>query len=532
MSDGENGQGETEPMASKGERPMESAKSQNGPIGMVVSSAKSPTFYHFDFRLNPGRHVHPGMVVGVRGENSGGESVLLIGRVADAQDYNPHEDPASSVIRNVVPFDLSYAGEGQSTVIFRIAGAELLEEVLLDSQDSPIEIKSPVTLPRAGWPVVRADPVTVNAALGLEQDPNSGLWVGTIYGNPENPVTLKKEVLQRHVLVVGGIGTGKSYTRGVLGEEAHSWGVPQVNIDVNGEMVEAALQLGGKNLVPGEGFTLPLSALTSQEVVDAVPSIDSRSVMAELVRHSHEELLKKSGKDGEPFGVDDLVAKIQEVGPSLEMRSQTINPASSRVQNLGRLPFIGDPFDWEKELAPGAFINIDCRGMFLGDLRIIVAAVARDIQRLARARRIPFVIFSVDEFHLVAPKDEDTVPQQVLREMARIGRHHRIGLILTTQSPSDVDRPILKRLLTRFLHAIEPDQLDALRGVFSDASEELVNQLPKLPQGVCVLTGAFETVRHATVVQVRKRFTEHGGKTPDVWADLKERGWKGAKKQL
>jgi DNA helicase HerA-like ATPase len=98
---------------------------------------------------------------------------------------------------------------------------------------------------------------------------------------------------------------------------------------------------------------------------------------------------------------------------------------------------------------------------------------------------------------------------------------------MTTQSPQDVDRSILKRLLTRFLHAIEPDQLEALRGVFSDASDDLIRQLPKMPQGVCILTGAYETVRHAAVIEVRRRRTTHGGGTPDIWADLEKMGWKG-----
>src|SRR6185503_2493176 len=127
----------------------------------------------------------------------------------------------------------------------------------------------------------------------------------------------------------------------------------------------------------------------------------------------------------------------------------------------------------------------------------------------------------------VAPAQDEAVATQVLREIARVGRHHRLGLILTTQSPSDVDRSILKRLLTRFLHSIEPDQLDALRGVFSDASDDLVRSMPKLPQGVAVVTGAFETVRHATVVDIRTRRTTHGGATPDIWSDLAERGWTG-----
>jgi DNA helicase HerA-like ATPase len=152
--------------------------------------------------------------------------------------------------------------------------------------------------------------------------------------------------------------------------------------------------------------------------------------------------------------------------------------------------------------------------------------VSRDIQRLARANRIPFVVLSVDEAHLVAPNDDKVVTTQVLREIARIGRHYRIGLVLTTQSPADMDRSILKRLLTRFIFAIEPDQLDALRGVFADAPEAILGHLTKFPVGTCVLTGVSETVKHATVVDIRSRRTPIGGRTPDIFADLAKRGWK------
>ena len=218
---------------------------------------------------------------------------------------------------------------------------------------------------------------------------------------------------------------------------------------------------------------------------------------------------------------------MESIAPDLKMQSNTFRPAAARVESLNRLGYIGDPFDWEDRLRPGAFINLDCSRMLVSDLRLITASVARDLQRLARARRIPFVVLSVDEFHLVAPNAEDVVTRQVLREIARLGRHLRIGLILTTQSPSDVDRPILKRLLTRFLHAIEPDQLDSLRGVFSDASESLVRGLPKMPVGRCVVTGAFETVKHAALVDIRHRVTTDGGASPPIWDELTERGWTG-----
>ncbi len=44
-----------------------------------------------------------------------------------------------------------------------------------------------------------------------------------------------------------------------------------------------------------------------------------------------------------------------------------------------------------------------------------------------------------------------------------------------------------------------------------------------------MLTGVSETVKHATVVDVRERKTRVGGQTPDIFADLSARGWKGRK---
>jgi len=92
-----------------------------------------------------------------------------------------------------------------------------------------------------------------------------------------------------------------------------------------------------------------------------------------------------------------------------------------------------------------------------------------------------------------------------------------------------MDRSVLKRMLTRFIFAVEPDQLDALRGVFSDAPDALIEHLPKLPVGRCLATGVSETVKHATVMDIRERNTPDGGETPDVFEDLSQRGWSGRK---
>jgi hypothetical protein len=506
-------------------------------LGKVVSSDSSPTFFRIDFRVSPQRTTAPGRFVAVQSQADDGRDVLVLTRVDDVHEVNPHEDALSSNLREVLPFETKYATEGSSTVIYRIATSEPLEEAVLDAEGEIVEVRAVETLPRAGNAVFEAGPDLTIKALGLEPDPDAGFNVGVSHGDASVPIVLGKGVIQRHIFIGGGIGSGKSYTRGVLAEELNAWGVPQINIDVNGEMIEATDELGGSNLVPGkDGFTLPLSALSSSDVLEAVPSINPGTNMETLLRFTHESLLKDvaSGKR-DYFTVDDLVKQIEPSAFVLEMTTgageakkpdrRTVEPTKLRTLSLNRMAFLGNPFDWKAALVPGAIINIDCRTLTLSELRLISASVARDLQNLAKNREIPFVVLSIDEFHLVAPNNDQVVATQVLREIARIGRHYKLGLILTTQSPSDVDRAILKRLLTRFLHSIEPDQLDALRGVFSDASEDLIRSLPKLPQGVCIITGAFETIRHAAVVRVRERKTTHGGKTPDIWGELGAGGW-------
>jgi len=494
---------------------------------IALESQQSPNYLKQHFRIAPDiPSLRPGTMVAVEATTDDGRRSRILERVINAWEINPHEDAFSSNLREVIPIRTEYASEGSSTVIYRVAEIEPLKEAILDENDAVIKIRDVQTLPRAGALVYVATNDQIVKALGLESNPNRGIYVGKVRGSKVS-IYLKRDVIQRHILIVGGIGTGKSYTRGVLAEELWMLGVPQVNIDVNGEMVEAAKELGGLNLEPGVDFQLPLSALTADDVINAIPSLNGN--MVDLVRHAHEELLKVSRKSGVHFVLDNLLDKIKEVGPDLEMKPVTIKPAVGRTESLRRIKYLGTPYDWKAALTPGAFININCKGLLVSDLRIITAAVARDLQRLGQAKEFPFVAFSIDEFHLVTPNNQDSVALQVIRELARIGRHLRIGLILTTQSPQDVDRSILKRLLTRFLHAIEPDQLEALRGVLSDASDDLVKQLPKMPQGTCILTGAYETIRHATVIKVRDRSTTHGGATPDIWSDFEAAGWVGKK---
>ena len=127
------------------------------------------------------------------------------------------------------------------------------------------------------------------------------------------------------------------------------------------------------------------------------------------------------------------------------------------------------------------------------------------------------------------PEDEGVVSTQVMHELARMGRHVRTGLILSSQSPADLNQSVLKRLQTRMIFALEQDQLKRISGVMADLDEQLVRSLPKLPRGVCAISGSSEIVKHGFLLHVRQRETPVGGRTPPVFAGRRKQTLPGTK---
>jgi len=178
-------------------------------------------------------------------------------------------------------------------------------------------------------------------------------------------------------------------------------------------------------------------------------------------------------------------------------------------------------------------VVLDCRFLSLPQTRLIAAAGARELQRIGRemAQKAEagdkeankwFALYFVDEAHAVVPDDDYVVSTQVHYELARMGRHVRTGLVLSSQSPQDLNTSVLKRLQMRFVFALEKDQLRTIQGVLADLDEKIVHQLPKLPRGVCAVSGSGELVRHGFLLRVRERVTPVGGRTPNVFEGRKK----------
>jgi len=150
-------------------------------LGTIVSDDGSPTFEEIRFRLSATKTVSPGEFVAAEGRDRDGTlASWMLCRVLDAHEINPHEDPQSATVRDVLPFPGTYAPEGESTIIYRLVRCEPVEE--LPAADGgigdPAEIR---TLPRAGDLVRRPRPDMITAVMGFPPDPDQGLHVGHLH---------------------------------------------------------------------------------------------------------------------------------------------------------------------------------------------------------------------------------------------------------------------------------------------------------------------------------------------------------------
>lgn len=499
--------------------------------GVITHWNHSPNFASVAVLLEPGQDVKPGQFLGVW-HGARGVAALTVVQIGNCFEVNPNEEPSLAAAREALGLSRSYGREGVSTRIFRLAECSTIEEFAVDVTAMPWNIagegRAPESLCRAGDPVSLLPQSVITAVIGGLPDSAAGIHLGVTYDPAKAPVTLNPQMLQLHVGLFGNPGRGKSYLGGNVIEEARAWGIPTLVLDINGEMIEAAKALGGLviTLPDPKRFGVSLSMMTPLELVQITPNVRAGTNYAELIEIAHDKL--RGDAKGKPIEFAQLVDRIRKVGEDTKAGSST-GTAIARVLALRDDPLIGHDFDFVDQLVKHGLVVLDCRFLSLAQTRLIAAMGARQLQHIGREKaRLAekgdkeaanwFALYFVDEAHTVIPDDDKGVSTQVFYELARMGRHVRTGLILSSQSPQDLNPSVLKRLQTRFVFALEKSQLARIEGVLSDLDEKVIRQLPKLPKGKCAVSGTTEVIRHGFLLDVRERLTPVGGRTPSVFS--------------
>jgi len=487
-------------------------------IGTVLSDQETPTFETVRVKLKTDQDVSPGTLITIP-VSVNGSVVSLIGRIKSAYEHNPHESPEDINVRDTLGIERNYPLEEDSTTIYRLVEADLIEELVGE------EMRAPQTLPRSGTEVFVADPIEIVKALGLANNGITGLFIGKTASGTEMPIILKRETIQRHMFICGTTGSGKSYAMGVIAEELVKHKLPVVFIDTQDEYASLVTKLDGIVKEPGKDFTIRISSLTESELLDLLPAATTelqRDIAARAFSELQAELISE---DIAKFSIDDLLQRMEQVGPLLTTNPGSVRMAVSRTSSLKRNKIFGSGIgtaDWRRYMFPCLAIN--CKRLTSSQLQPIATAVLRELQTLRLHSHIPPYVAVVDEAHLFVPDGESSPCKQIIREGVRIGRHHGISIVLMTQSPVDIDKRAIRQCNTRLVFALEPDQLEAIRGVKADASEEMLRALPKMPRGTFLLAGTYESIKHTIPVKIRDRNTpdSEGGKTPDIFKEMQE----------
>ena len=139
------------------------------------------------------------------------------------------------------------------------------------------------------------------------------------------------------------------------------------------------------------------------------------------------------------------------------------------------------------------------------------------------ARSVPRSWVLMDEAHVLAGGDEESVARDALVKFAKEGRNYGLSLAIATQQPSAVDSRLMSQVETLVVHQLTAprDATVATQNIRSphptrirvDGTEcDVETLLRRLGQGVATFSsGNAPSLARVCVTAIRPRITAHGG---------------------
>jgi DNA helicase HerA-like ATPase len=326
---------------------------------------------------------------------------------------------------------------------------------------------------------------------------------------PEVHVSVPLSRVNRHGLIAGATGTGKTKTLQLFAGQLSAAGVPVFAVDVKGDLsgigapgnaadpkvLERCTQMGWTFAAAGHPIqVLSLSGNVGGHVRASVSSFgpllmgkvldlnETQVSVLSMVFHYCDQNqlplldLADLRTTLKYLGSDDGKAILEDLGGIAPATLGVILRAIVTLEQDGSSVFFGEPeFDVNDMLA----ITPDGKGVIslleVADImdkpRLYATFVLWMLARLYTALPEvgdlpkPKLAFFFDEAHLLF-KDASTALLDQVERTARLIRSKGVGVYFVTQAPQDVPSPILAQLGNRVQHALRaftPDDADALR---------------------------------------------------------------------
>lgn len=313
---------------------------------------------------------------------------------------------------------------------------------------------------------------------------------------PECAVSIPLKMMNRHGLIAGATGTGKTKTLQMIAEGLSANGVPVMLMDIKGDLSGMAAP-GSKNSfieerygIMGEdyhptGFPVELLTISNEKgarmratVTEFGPVLFSRILD---LNDTQSGLLSVIFKFCDDHGwalmdLKDLIKTLQyaadegkatlekEYGKISSVSLSTIQRKVIELQNQGGDLFFGelsfDPADLMKTNSQGlGQINIlrlvdlqDRPKLFSAFMLQLLAEVYATMPEAGDMEQPKLVIF-IDEAHLIFNEASKTLLDQI-ETIIKLIRSKGVGIFFCTQNPQDVPSAILGQLGLKVQHAL------------------------------------------------------------------------------
>lgn len=334
----------------------------------------------------------------------------------------------------------------------------------------------------------------------------AGLLDGEIISEAE--VNLSLRMMNRHGLIAGATGTGKTRTLQLLAEQLSASGVPVFMLDVKGDLsglnqagfinprIEERAAALNKSYTPS-GFPVELYSLSGKKgaqmrasVLEFGPVLLSKILDLNEVQSGVMSVIFKYADDHQLQLVDlnDLkkvisylsggpgAAEIKESYGSISASTAgTILRKIVSIEQQGLAPIFGEKsFDIQD-----LFSRVDGQGVIsllnISDVQnqpvlfstFLLSLLAEIFYTLPEAGDIekPKLVFFFDEAHLLF-KDSQKAFLEQIETIIRLIRSKGIGVFFCTQSPMDIPDSVLGQLGNRIQHALRvftPNDVEALK---------------------------------------------------------------------
>lgn len=371
----------------------------------------------------------------------------------------------------------------------------------------------------------------------------------------DTPIRIPLAMLNRHGLVAGATGTGKTKTLQLMAEQLSTLGVPVFAADVKGDLTGLATpgepgdKLSARAASVGQdwqarGFPVQLYALGGEGI--GVPLRVTMSAFGPVLlskvlglNDTQESSLglvfHYADRAGLPLlDLADLRAVVShltsdEGKPELkELGGLSASTAGVILRELIGFSDQGaDAFFGEPEFASSELLSVDAEGrglislvelprlqdrpaVFSTFLMWLLADLFHDLPEVGDIDR-PKLVFFFDEAHLLFDDASEDFLDQIAQTV-RLIRSKGVGVFFVTQSPTDVPESVLAQLGSRVQHQLRahtPNDAKALRATVATYPHSAYDDLGQVITGL----GIGEAV--VTVMN------ERGAPTPVAWTRLR-----------